>query len=140
MKKGLLIALLVIGIALVPMMSYAQNPTAVQEYSYQNASMRNDTATSKTTIIPTGSIRPGIDKLTAYEVLPLEGKASSEIVIGVFDGTDVLLTGEKLGEKEAQTKTGGSAGERFMRPKKIVNGLVVQQGAFSQTILYFVRQ
>ena len=74
--------------------------------------------------------------------MPIEGRPglSAEAVIGIFDGTDVLLTGEKLGEREAPNTVGSSAGERFVRPKKIVNGLVVQQGAFSIAGIYFVRE
>lgn len=130
MKKVLTIMLL--G-TMVASNCLGQNPTAVYEYSY---CIRNNTPTSKTQVIPVTSIRPKIDKLTAYVVTPIQ--SSAESAIAVFDDTTVRCTGEKLGEKESLR--GGSAGERFKRPKEIANGVVVHQGAFTDAIIFFIRE
>ena len=126
------------------------NPTAIMEYEY---TIKNDSPIGITTIIPTTSIRPGVDKITAYEVLPYSSStatlpypwtAKSEVVIGLFDATDVVLTAnttEKIGEKEANNSASpSSAGERFERPKKVANGVVTTQGAFTSATIFFIRE
>ena len=108
---------------------------AVIEYSYE---ITNETGYPSSFVIPTTSIRPNVDKITKYEILPIDNEKNSEIYIALFDDTTVAMSGEKLGEKEA--RDGGSAGERFIRPKKVLNGVVVRQGANTRAIIYFIRE
>ena len=114
--------------------AFAQDPTAVTEYEY---TISNNSGTGRATAIPITSIRPNVDKITAYEVVA-KASGNSETYIGVYDGTTVACSGEKFGEKEATSK--GSAGERFERPKKIVNGVTVIQGANTDAIVYFIKE
>lgn len=131
MKKVFIVFVLILSAFVMD--SYAQEP-GDKEYEY---TISNPNGTKQTTVIPITSIRPGVDKITAYEV-QAKAEGNSETYIGVYDDTTLACTGEKLGEKEATSK--GSAGERFKRGKKIANGVVVIQGANTDAIIYFVRE
>ena len=126
---------IVLAIVFLAPCVWAQNFTASQEYSYV---IENTTVGSKCHIIPITSIRPKVDKLVAYRVSPCTGATACEVVASIFDGTDVTLSGELLGESESVAPT--TAGERWVRPKKIVNGLVTLQGARTVLTLFFVRE
>jgi hypothetical protein len=113
------------------------NPTAVNEYTYI---INNKTGSAVTNLIPITIIRPGVDKITAYKVIPWDGgpgTGNAELKIAVFDNTTVNANSELIAEDE---KSGVSAGERFDRPRKILNGIWVVQGANTTAIISFIRE
>ena len=133
MKKilGLTIAL----VLMVSAYSFAyQGGEVRQVYSYY---VENDTSNALTTIIPVTSIRPNVDKIVGYDLLPLN-PGNNETFVGLFDGTDEQLSGECFGEKEAVA--GGSANDYWPRGKKIVDGVVTRQGTNTVLQLLFIRQ
>ncbi len=104
-------------------------------YSYY---LRNNTASSKNFLIPTTSIRPGIDKLKGYDARMINGAASAEIWISIFDATDSTMSGECLGEREANDKE--SIHDYWIAAKKISNGVAVTLGAYTEAQIYFVKE
>ncbi len=126
---------MLMGMVLISVVCLAQNPTAITEYSYE---IRNNSSNAKSFIVPITSIRPKIDKLVKYVVMPYPGATYSETYCGIFDDIAYAMSGEILGEKEAIN--GASAYERFPRPLKIANGIVTQQGPYTTLILTFVRE
>lgn len=92
---------------------------------------------NKITVIPTTSIRPGVDKIIGYSVMPaVPGPA--ELYIGIFDQTNKWLSGEVIAENEANTPWG--TGELWPFGKWIFNGVVVNQGANTQVQIYFISE
>lgn len=132
MRKGLLITLVLVFLAGI---SFATDVSRL-EYS---VNLKNDSGSAKTYIIPITTIRPKIDKLVGYSVMPLDSTKNSEVFIGIFDGTDVQLSGECLGEDEADNDSGGIK-DHWARGKWIVNGIVARVGVNTDTQLYFVRK
>ena len=107
------------------------------EYS---VNIRNNTGEPLDFLIPTTTIRPKIDKITGYDCSTLAPSgANTETWVSMFDSTDSLMTGEVLGEQEG---TGGqeSIGDRWPRGKKIANGVSIRQGAFTDLIIYFIKE
>ena len=100
--------------------------------------IRNNTGSASSYVVPITTIRPKVDKLVGYEVMPIDGHANAECFVGIFDDTTVAMVGEILGEKESDNN--GSIGEAWPRGKKIVNGIVTRQGAYTDLILYFIRK
>lgn len=127
-----------IAIAFIFMASLAGadgNPTAINEYTY---TFNNNTANPSQHTISTAIIRPDVDKITAYEVVPYPTDAlACERLIAVYDSTTLAANQELIGEKEAST---GSAGERFNRPRKINNAISFVQGAYTTAIISFIRE
>ena len=114
---------------------YAEgNPTAVNEYNFE---IKNNTGNGKLTVIPTTIIRPKVDKITAYSVMPLWTN-TCENYVAVYDSATVNTAVEVLGERENVANTGD--GERFSRPRKIVNGIVVIQGAYTVVHIHFISE
>ena len=136
MRKLLAVVLGVVfvGLGVSDCFAAYSDSTAIQEYEY---SIVNDTGVKKTTVIPITSIRPLVDKITGYAVTPNFNGGGSETYIGIYDDTTVACVGEKFGEMETPNATALIAGENFMRPKKITNGVVVIQGANTTAIVYF---
>ncbi len=132
MKKAVLLAMVFMFIC---GLAFGQGDTH-QKYVYEFRVV-NDAPIGKTYIIGTDVIRPKIDKLVGYRVIPITSGAT-ETCCGLYDGTDYLLFGECFGESEAAN--GGSEGELWLIPKEIKEGVVVQQGAFTVVIVYFVRE
>lgn len=132
MKRVLLIAVVLLFVSGIVFAQGDTHSRYIYEYRVKNA-----TGAAKTTIIPITSIRPGVDKLVGYRVLPA-GPGSTESYCGLYDGTDYFLSGESFGESEAPN--GASDGELWLIPKQILLGVVVQQGANSIAIVYFVRE
>ncbi len=112
----------------------ADDPLAEQEYS---VNIRNDRGDPLCTVIPITTIRPLVDKIKGYSCLPLTS-GGTETYIGIFDGTDTTLSGECFGEDE--TDSVGGCKDRWPRGKKIANGVVVNQGAFTDVQIYFTRE
>jgi len=110
--------------------------TARTVYSY--IIVNTHATNALTSVVPTTSIRPKVDKLIGYMIMP-RNAAGSEGFIGIYDGTDVYLTGESLAENELDTNK-GSKGELWPFGKYIADGIVVQQGANTIVQLYFVRE
>lgn len=105
-----------------------------QVYSFE---INNDTPNYRTTLIPVTTIRPGVDKVVGYQMLPYKNATTGELLIGLYDSIDNFLSGELLGENESAFPYG--IVEWFPYPKKIQNGVVVRQGSWSTVIVYFVR-
>jgi len=131
-----ILGVLVLAVLFVSLAFADGNPTAITEYSYEI--LNNSGTDALTRIIPTTSIRPGIDKIVAFEVTALPGLPGAECWAALFDDTTIAATGEKLGEKEAAN--GYTATERFPRPKMIANGVVSMQGVHTRLTIYFVRE
>ncbi len=111
------------------------NPTAIDEYTY---TFNNNSANPAAHTVSTSVIRPGVDKLTAYEVVQYpSNKTSSERLIAVYDATTIATAQELIGEKEVSS---GSAGERFVRPRKIKNAITFYQGAYTTTVVSFIKE
>jgi hypothetical protein len=91
----------------------------------------------KTSIIPVTTIRPKVDKVIGYSIMPRNANGA-ETFIGIFDGTDVLLTGECLAEAEAPNLMGKN--ELWPFGKQVAEGVVVQQGANTIVQVFFVRE
>lgn len=107
----------------------------VYEYRIDNA-----TGEAITTVIPTTSIRPDVDKIVGYDCCPYymdPTVANTETFMSVFDGTDKQLSGECFGENEKST--GNSINELFYTPRKIGSGVVVRQGSNTISRVYFIR-
>jgi len=122
MIKGLIVGLMVLMISVV---CFAEGQWQGQTvYSY---GIKNVTGDPMTTVIPTTSIRPGVDKLIGYSCLPAGNIGNTESFIGIFDGTDKQLDGEVFDEAEGDTKNG--VNDMWIKPKKIANGVVVRQGS-----------
>lgn len=125
---SMLVLMLMVGVC------FASDTISKDVYSY---GVKNTTGVAQTTIIPTTSIRPGVDKVIGYSVTPLN-KNTAECYIGVFDGTDVLLTGEVFAENEAAQ--GAGVAELWEFGKSISLGVVLRQGANTQAQVYFVKE
>lgn len=128
MKKFIVFSLVMLmcGIA------FADDTIAKTVYSY---GITNTTGKILATVISTSSIRPGVDKVIGYSVMPIDS-SRSECYIGLFDGTDNSLSGEVLAENEAAQSDG--VAELFPFGKTISDGVVVSQGARTQVQVYFV--
>lgn len=100
----------------------------------------NTSGVALTTAIPTTAIRPVVDKLVGYRILQANSGATDGYC-GLYDGTDYASTDFTLGEcfGESETTTGYSDGEEWFCPKKIASGVIVQQGANTIVIVYFIR-
>ena len=133
MKKLIWIILAIVFIAGV---SFANDETAVKEYTY---TIINNATTPKTTLISTSIVRPNVDKITAYRVIPAVAGSNGELNIALYDSATVNANSELVGEDE-NSSTGNSAGERLFRPRKILNGIWVYQGAMSTAIISFVKE
>jgi len=133
MKKFLVILLLCV--VLFGGKAFAIEPvTAAIVYEYD---ISNDSGGPLTTLIPTYAIRPNVDKIVGYTVMPTEGQVNTESYVGLYDTTSSALSGEKLGELEASDNA--SKNDHFIRPKKILNGVGVRQGARTTVIVFFIR-
>lgn len=132
MRKILAVVLAVMFMASV---CFASDTISKRVYSikYENTHGSN----AQTSIVPTTSIRPKVDKLIGYSIMPRNG-AGAECFIGIFDGTDVLLTGECLAEAESDNLKGRN--ELWPYGKWIEDGVVVQQGANTIVQIFFVRE
>lgn len=131
------VILFVIGILLIASLASAEgNPTAINEYTY---TINNNTAVSKTTLIDTTIIRPKVDKISAYEITPYPSVVSkTESFIAIYDSDTVAANSELVGEQE--TASGYGVGKRFLRPRKIINGIWVFQGAYTTAVISFIRE
>jgi len=91
-----------------------------------------------TTVIPTTSIRPGVDKVVGYSIMRnTNNTLSSECVIAVYDSQDSTLTGEQYGECEAIDET--TNGELFLKPRTVTEGVTVRQGPNTIAKVLFIR-
>ena len=135
MRKGIIIAfglLVVFG----SVACFAQEITAQQEYNYY---LRNDASTALDTLIPVTSIRPNVDKLVGYDCQTLASDGgNTETYIVIFDAIDVIMSGECLGEKESNARE--SISVHCARGKRILNGIHVRQGAFTEAHIRFIRK
>ena len=131
MKK--LFLLIVMSVLFASMAYAADDLVSFEEYNFQ---IINDSAMQKTTVISTDTIRPVIDKLTAYEVYLKGGQPTGEMYIAVYDNTTLASVTEVIGEKEAASGK-NSEGERYVRGKKIRNGVIVVQGAYTVANIYY---
>ena len=131
MKKIVVVLLAVVFLAGV---SFADDTIAKTVYSY---GVKNTSGVALTTIIPITSIRPSVDKIIGYSIQPINGLAA-ESYIGLFDGTDVYLTGEVFAESEAAQAYGKS--ELWAYGKNVSSGVVLRQGASTQAQIYFIRK
>lgn len=114
-------------------------------YTY---TVRNNAGTPKIQVVPVTSIRPGVDKLVGYAVLPITtlGTTSTygtENYLTLYDATssDAIpnLTGlEVIGEIEAAANT--AAYELWPIPKSFTTGIIMQQGCYTQAIIYFIKE
>lgn len=130
------IVAIVLVLMLVSGYCFASDTISKTVYSY---GLKNTSATLYlNTIIPITSIRPLVDKIIGYSIQPLNGN-HAEIVIGIFDGTDVQLLGEVFAENEATTPSCGT-GEIWTFGRTISSGVVVRQGPNTQAQIYFVRE
>ncbi|MFA6067530.1 MAG: hypothetical protein WC810_03015 [Janthinobacterium sp.] len=103
-------------------------------YSYR---LTNASGHSQVSVVDTTHIRPNVDKIVGWDIRPFSN-ASAELTIGLFDGTDALLDGECLQEAEAENN---SSKEAFWpTPKRILEGLVVNQGPNTEVNIYYVRE
>ena len=125
---------LVLAMMLMAGVCFASDTISKDVYSY---GLKNNTGVALTTIIPVTSIRPNVDKIIGYSVMPID-KNTAECYIGIFDGTDVLLTGEVFAENEAPQ--GSGVAELWEYGKSISLGVVVRQGAKTQVQVYFVKE
>ena len=115
---------------------FADDDVAQDVYS---VNIKNETGSPITTIIPTITIRPDVDKVWGYDCMTLaEGSENTETFIGIFDGTDAILSGECFGEDEVGV--GWASRDRWPRGRKVVNGVVVRQGARTDVQIYFIRK
>jgi hypothetical protein len=125
----------VIALLLVSGMAFGSDAsTSKQVYSF---GLINSGASRMITIIPTTSIRPGTDKIIGYSIMPAKAGAS-ELYVAIFDQTTNWLSGEVFAENEVLTPYG--AGELWPYGKKIVQGVVVSQGANTQIQVYFISE
>jgi len=135
MRKGFLIALCLMFLGSV---AFAEiEGEARYEYSVNS---RNNTGTHYDWIVPTTTVRPGTDKIIGYDCMSLAPTGQhTETWVSLFDSTDSLMTGECFGEQEG---TGGpeSIHDRWARGKKILNGISVRHGAFTDLTLYIIRK
>lgn len=139
MKKR--IWLLALCFAFVAGFAFADTDTDAETvYDYH---FKNDTAARVIEVIPIYAIRPKIDKLKGYDAISLkQSGANTETVVVIYDATTAAgtATAECLGEREAGSKDYKSIGEYWARGKKIVNGIVIAVGAFTEGHIYFVRE
>ena len=133
--KGLVIALVLMFLGT---MCFADTVGGTSRLEY-SINIKNKGGEPLTSIIPTTTLRPKIDKLVGYSCIPYDGSLHSEVYIGIFDGTDVQLSGECFGEDEADNDNGGIK-DGWPRGKKIVDGVVTRQGANTDLQLYFIRE
>lgn len=125
------IALFIVVVVLLSVNAYGSSQQ-VYEYRCVNA-----TGNSLQTVVPITTIRPKVDKLVGYRVIPsAKAGQTSEVFCGLFDGTDKTMTGECFGESEAPAAT--SIGESWPDGKYVFNGVAVQQGALTTVIVYFI--
>lgn len=130
MRKIAVIAL----ILCVASVAYAATESR-QVYDYV---VKTTSGVYETHVIPTTSIRPKVDKLVGYSIMRnTENTRASECVIGVYDGTDVYLTGECFGEAESIDES--TNGELWASPKSVENGVVIRQGPNTIARVYFIR-
>lgn len=99
----------------------------------------NETGEALTTALPVTTIYPG-DRIIFYTVLP-DPKCgpSTESYAALYDTTDTNLdedTNEIISEAEAET--GASKTEFLVYPYKVLNQVVVRQGARSTVVIHFV--
>jgi hypothetical protein len=114
--------------------AFASDSISKTVYSY---GLKNTTGIMQVTTIPVTAIRPDIDKVIGYSIMPLTS-ATAECYIGIFDGTTNSLAGEVFAENEAISDKGIS--EIWPFGKYISEGVVVSQGANTQVQIYFVRE
>ena len=95
--------------------------------------IRNTSGAYLTTTIPILSIVPNRDRVLGFTVQGINSQ--SENVIAVYDETLGNLTGECIGECEAQPDT--INGILLPKGKIPVNGITVRQGPGTITIVYF---
>jgi opacity protein-like surface antigen len=131
MKKILFVAVMLLGLA---GFAYADNVVSIDWYS---VNIVNNSGDHLVTVIPTTTVRPDVDKLIGYSAIPMTN-GNTETYITVYDGTDKSLSGECLGESEVAS---GGVDQHFeMRPKRISLGIVVDQGAYTNVQVYFIRE
>jgi len=130
MKKALLVIVLMFMVGVCFALESSQKPYSIE--------LKNSTGVRQISVIPTTSIRPLIDKLIGYDVLPLAMTRGAECYISIMDDTDKSLDGEVFAESEAQANFG--KGEMWTNAKYINDGIVVTQGANTQVQIYFVRE
>ena len=133
--KKIIFGLVIIGLVLTGKCFAADE--LLQETVY-SVNILNDSGGPLTYIIPTTTIRPLIDKLKGYVCMPYGSGPNTEVYIGIFDGTDAILSGECFGEDEAPN--GNTAKDTWIRGRKISNGVVVRVGANTDTQIFFVRE
>lgn len=136
MRSFKVLALVLFMVAMWSAISFAEgNTTAVDEYTY---TFNNNSANPSAHTVSTSVIRPGVDKITAYEVVQYPStKTSSERLIALYDSTTIATAQELVGEKETSS---GSAGDRFSRPRKIKNAVTFYQGAYTTAIVSFIKE
>jgi hypothetical protein len=131
------IATVVMALMLMASICYADDTISKTVYSY---GVKNTSTTlHQTTIVPTTSIRPLVDKIIGYSIMPLNGN-NAESIIGIFDGTDVQLTGEVFAESESEAARAAGKSELWAYGKSIALGIVLRQGANTQAQIYFIRK
>ncbi len=137
MKKGVLIAIGLLFLCSLVTACYGDDVN-VADTRY-SVNLRNNTGSHADFLIPTTTIRPGIDKLTGYDCFTIvESGGNTETWISIFDATDSLMTGECFGEQESSDIN--SIHDRWVRGLKIFNGIAVRLGAFTEAQIYFRRK
>jgi hypothetical protein len=99
-------------------------------YTYE---INNTSGSYVTTLIPTTSIRPNVDKIVGWTIQGLS--LSSENFIAVYDADSNGLHGECLGESESLPES--VDGRWFTTPRKITTGVAVRQGPNTKVFVYF---
>ena len=129
------IATVVMALMLMASICYADDTISKTVYSYP---IKNTSGVRQVTVIPTTSIRPLVDKVIGYSILPYNGALAAECYIGIFDETTPSLAGEIFAENEAEQRFGSSVLWSF--GKYINSGVSVSQGANTWAIVYFIRK
>ncbi len=137
MKKSILIAILMVFIVSVCGLAHADQRYSDVIYDYP---ITNITGEALTTVIPTTSIRPNVDKVVGWSIMPsIAGETvSTESFFGIFDSSASNLTDkEMIWEAEPD---GGSGGDMWPYGKKILEGVTTRQGTNTILTVYFSRK
>lgn len=126
----------VLAVMLMVGVAFADGDTIMKKvYSY---GVTNTSGVAQTTSIPVTSIRPLVDKVIGYSLIPYNGTVTSEGYLGIFDGTDMSATAECFAENEISGTLGWN--ELWNYGKYISTGVTVVQGANTIVQIYFIRE
>jgi len=98
--------------------------------------IENVTGDRQTTIIPTTTIRPGVDKLVGWSIMPYFLSGNYESYLTIVDSTDAQLNDEVFDEVEAMS---GAGAVYWDNPRWIENGVVVSQGSNTTVQIHFIK-